>query len=906
MNSATPLSKAELLDRLAGGLAAGLTVVTPNTRLAQALSREFDAAQAGKRLLSWETADILALPSLLKRLYEDALYSELATGLPFMLSAAQEQALWEGAIAGSSLSEGLLSPAQAAVQCRQAWQLAHEWRLVPAMKAPGAGGNADSRAFLDWAGRYEAATARFGQTDNARLVDVLLPLLARPQLRKPQCLVLYGFDIATPQQAAFTAALAAQGVQILACGPALRGSGAVRCSYTAARDELRAAAAWARARLEQNPRARIGVVVPNLADARARVARSFNALGVPHDISLGVALDSLPLVHDALGALELAGRETPFENVSRLLRSPFIAGSEAAMAQRARIDAELRERAPPLLRLDILRRRVRGLPDNFVAFHDYREAHISGSKLASEWARAMLQALAELGFGRGRALDSAEYQTLEKVHEAMSAFAALDRVTGRMDYAQALARIRRIAADTVFQPEAQEVQVRIMGVLESAGLEFDHLWVMGLTDEAWPLSARPNPFVPVALQRGAGVPQADALASLDLDKRITAGWAAHNGECVFSHARREDDRDLAMSPLIAAAGEVAPESLAGPLARTTWREAIFAARASPQPTERVADGAPPPLPPGAELHSGGTAVFKDQAACPFKAFAAHRLGAEPLAVPVSGLDALTRGSLVHLAMAHLWIAIGTRAKLAAMSAADIDQALQAAINAASAAITKQSPDALKGWIATLEMQRVVALARDWLAIEATRSDFEVAAVEQKRAVSFGGLTVNAKLDRLDRLPDGGWVVIDYKTGEAAHTAWFGARPDEPQMPLYALSGDEKLVALAYGRLKTGELGFKGVAAAEDLLPGVTTLAKQRSAAAKASGSWDDMLAAWRRELESLGRGFAAGDARVDPKRGDATCQYCGRQALCRISERTAEIPLPLDGGGVRGEGEGRR
>jgi RecB family exonuclease len=241
-----------------------------------------------------------------------------------------------------------------------------------------------------------------------------------------------------------------------------------------------------------------------------------------------------------------------------------------------------------------------------------------------------------------------------------------------------------------------------------------------------------------------------------------------------------------------------------------------------------------------------------------------------------------------------------------MSAADTDQALQAAINAASAAITKQSPDALKGWIATLEMQRVVALARDWLAIEATRSDFEVAAVEQKRAVSFGGLTVNAKLDRLDRLPDGGWVVIDYKTGEAAHTAWFGARPDEPQMPLYALSGDEKLVALAYGRLKTGELGFKGVAAAEDLLPGVTTLAKQRSAAAKASGSWDDMLAAWRRELESLGRGFAAGDARVDPKRGDATCQYCGRQALCRISERTAEIPLPLDGGGVRGEGEGRR
>mgnify|MGYP000084113143 CR=1 FL=1 len=36
--------------------------------------------------------------------------------------------------------------------------------------------------------------------------------------------------------------------------------------------------------------------------------------------------------------LELAGRETAFENVSRLLRSPFIAGSESAMAQRGQWD----------------------------------------------------------------------------------------------------------------------------------------------------------------------------------------------------------------------------------------------------------------------------------------------------------------------------------------------------------------------------------------------------------------------------------------------------------------------------------------------------------------------------------------------------------------------------------------
>ena len=65
-------------------------------------------------------------------------------------------------------------------------------------------------------------------------------------------------------------------------------------------------------------------------------------------------------------------------------------------------------------------------------------------------------------------------------------------------------RVKRLAAQTLFQPEAPDVPIQVLGVLESAGLEFDHLWVMGLTDEAWPIPARPNPFIPVALQRAAG------------------------------------------------------------------------------------------------------------------------------------------------------------------------------------------------------------------------------------------------------------------------------------------------------------------------------------------------------------------------------------------------------------------
>ena len=88
-------SKAEVFARLAEGLKAGVTVVTPNRRLAQELSREFDADRMASGLRSWEAADILPFGSFVERLWENALYSGPAAEIPLLLSPAQEQAVSE-------------------------------------------------------------------------------------------------------------------------------------------------------------------------------------------------------------------------------------------------------------------------------------------------------------------------------------------------------------------------------------------------------------------------------------------------------------------------------------------------------------------------------------------------------------------------------------------------------------------------------------------------------------------------------------------------------------------------------------------------------------------------------------------------------------------------------------------
>jgi hypothetical protein len=52
-------------------------------------------------------------------------------------------------------------------------------------------------------------------------------------------------------------------------------------------------------------------------------------------------------------------------------------------------------------------------------------------------------------------------------------------------------------------------------------------------------------------------------------------------------------------------------------------------------------------------------VFQYQAACPFRAFVELRLGAEDLEVPVPGLDARQRGTLIHAALEVFWTEVRT-------------------------------------------------------------------------------------------------------------------------------------------------------------------------------------------------------------------------------------------------------
>ena len=886
---------------------AGTLVVTPNRRLALALKEKFDQYQiASQQKTVWYPIDVLPFKALLERIYFDVLYSERTFSIPLLLSATQRQALWELIIQDSVFGESLLRIPQTAQWVQEAWQLAHTWQFIDRLdRYPS---NEDGKAFSAWANAFEAITARDHLIDEVQLCDWITKRYDELDIKKPSTLIGYGFDVVTPQQGSFLQTLANGGCQVLMIDStkhhAQSRHNVRRIECIDAEDEIHQAALWARDRLEANPSARIGVVVPELTKYRSVLVRIFDTVMypdarhalptagrpvAPFNVSLGLPLASYPLINTALLILTLVEQGLSYSQVSHCLRSPFVRGGESEMGKRALLDVRCRQYIEPttsLQRLLAILYQAGGqtecpvLWQSLSVLRDFQQTGLP--KIASHkiYAEAFQEILRIIGFPGERSLSSVEYQTAEKWRSLISEFVTLDHIRTDIGYHEAVSRLKQMAQVAVFQPKTPSVPIQILGVLEAAGMEFDHLWVVGLSDEQWPVRAQPNPFLPISLQRKAGLPLGSTQEALVYCRKLTDGWLTSAPEIVFSSPQFSDDRDrhrLEPSALIRTIAHVRPVYRSISLYRD-----VIAASCELQSVED--DRA---LPLGDGSVKGGTSVLKDYAACPFRAWARHRLAIDRLRVPHVGLDAMERGALMHQVLARLWLRLQSKAALDAMEDTNLEKLLEIVTADAISALHTYRPAALTERLKEIEQRRLVKLMRTWLTEERKRAPFVVMAVEEKHSVHINDLELNVRLDRVDELEDGRLLIIDYKTSAQSVAAMLGARPDEPQLPLYLVMTDlrQSAAGIAFATIRFGEMKFVAIPRDDYVLPGAKAFSDIKGC--ESFDTWDDLLAAWQRNLTELAAGFCSGDARVSPKNYPITCMHCDFQSFCRIHERIA-------------------
>ncbi len=846
----------------------GVTLVTPTRRLAGLVADRYGLRMADAAHGTWEAPPVLPLGAWLLQLHEQ-LSDTPGVSIPgILLSADQELVIWEQSVDQADTTASLAVDSLARLAA-DAFATAVYWELS-ASQLEAFRSRAEVRAFARWRERFERRCRELGAIDHARFaaavtrIDTAI-IATVPPFR------LFGFIRVPPLLRQLTQCCRAGGVYALDHDAGAAAAVATQ-AFDNAEAEIRAAMTWARAEKSANPTAAVSVAVAGGRRldplSRAQLLRAFertepDAADFALDCPQATALADAPIIATALLLLD-PRRERPWQDFSRLLLSPYVGGAHEERACRARLDRELRRNGDiETTWRDVVTLALR--PD--IACPDLAartEALLAAAKLPSgrsrrhDWMAYAEEVLAAAGWPGDQALGAAEQAALLEWGRVMDSVAALDAVAAPCTWPQAFAKWRALLRQRRQTGHAPHNAVHIITPDEAAFTRPERIWVLGLNDHAWPPPMDTNPLLPLTLLREHAVPGTDPGDDLRAAETVLDTLGGNPDGTVFSFSLSERETPRRPFAALAAASLVA-------VAPQPWprRELAF---------ECLDDDTASPPSLGEPLR-GGVALLADQAACPFRALARYRLHASAPEDPGPGLNALQRGTLVHAVMATFWTEMRSSARLATSSDADIEALLE---NAAAGAVKRaQGRYRLPAAYWALEQRRLVGLGREWLERERERGDFDVIACEQAGSVQVGAMTLNTRIDRIDRLAQGGLAIIDYKTGSVSPRDWDPPRPDQPQLPLYALAAHaDPVVAIAYAQLRTRDCRIV------DFPP----RRSGRGAGDDAAEQWQQRSGEWVTELANLGDEFAAGWARVDPKRGVATCRYCDLHPLCRVNE----------------------
>ncbi len=870
------------------------TVLTPTSRLSAAFMQQFHQQQQSAQKISWESFDILPISSWLERSWLQITASQL-TAAPLLLKPMQESILWEEIIRKSAAYDYLLQKTATADLAKSAWDTLKAWQVTLADASLNL--TDDSQAFQKWAIEFNDYLQQQNWLDKSSVADYICQHIIDKRFKLPAQLMLIGFTELSPHYKNLFTTCENSGCHVIHYQAEKKARSIYKIRMTDEENEIRSMARWAKAIFDEKPDNKpyyIGCVVPNLDKLRSKVSQifcetfstpdtfTFDNRTLPFNITAGQYLLDFPVIRTAFDLLSLHHDAISLEQFSNILRSPFLGDAEAEQIKRAYFETRLRTvNAATLSLTDLLAAnshfhfitRCPKLAKRLAEFHTTLQS-LKKTLPLSEHVKHIMHLLSQLGWPGERRINSFEFQVIDSWLNLLNEFSTFDQIMGEQTFSQALYYLNQITAKKVFQPKTPDVPIQILGLLEAVALPFEHLWVMGLDDTRWPPPPKPNPLIPQKLQKKLHMPHATAEREFLYCQQLMQQLAESAENIIYSYPSKNDETDLQPSSLLNDLPELELQDVSLSHALTPLHTIFQTSR-----LETLIDTQAPPL-NDQEAVRGGTHIFKLQAACPFKAFAELRLHARQLETPTLGLRAMDRGNIVHKALEKIWQQIKTSDALLKLSHDAIRTLVSQAAMEAIAAHTLASNHNQRYF--ALEQQRLEKILLQWLHIEMDRPAFTVIKQEYEHTVTLGKIVLTVRVDRIDQLADGSELIIDYKTGKNNDIQhWFSDRPQEPQLPLYCVTNQEEVVAIAFAQLHPSALQFTGVSKRDIGLTSIKLLAETHHAQ---SHLWNQQLEEWRKVLEKLANDFYQGKANVDPKK-EETCLLCNLQPFCRIHEK---------------------
>lgn len=879
-------------------------MVTASERATRFLTARFHRGRRQQGLTAWPAPSILDWQSFLRKTWD-----ERVSDGRMVLNSLQEQSLWAQIVSESAPAAVELAGAadRLAVLATEAHHRLCAY--APQLLRDGArvGWDRDAGVFSLWLAAFNRICREGKLVSAARLALELCEPLKTDCTERPH-LLLAGFDRILPVQQSFFAAWGNRDcVREISLDAA-----AAQVQFHAAPDpslELAACALWAKAQLAANPHARLLVITQDARNRRGEIERAFHryctvgknasAAASLIEFSLGVPLGQAAIARAAQLILRWLGGAIAENELDWLLATSRMAATPAEARSLLAFMRALRrkglQRPRWTLAAFLHQRPNANLPPEWVRHITRAQQHLqeSARRLQSPlvWAELvphLLEITGWPGAARPGGLTSAEYQVLRRWQQTVDECASLGFDGRRIAWSDFLEILDRTVSETLFAPESVEAPILIAGPAESAGLTADAVWFLGASEDAWPSPGAAHPFLPIGVQRQAGMPHASPRLDWELAGVMTRRLLASAPAFHFSYAQQSEGVEARPSRIVTQ----------------------LAVEPQPLPAELVAPPAPEPLtvcfedaiqiPYLKSRISGGSRILTAQSQCAFQAFAVARLGAEKWSPAEAGLSASERGLLLHGVLHSIWSGPPDGIRSHGELCQKIDRIESFAQDHVRRVVKKAMPvrahDCMPVRYVELEATRLTRLVSEWLRYEAARAPFTVAETEYDAHPSIAGIEIKVRLDRIDRLSDDSLLVIDYKSGLVSPKSWDLPRPDDVQLPLYACfalpDAPESAGGLVFAQIRAGkDKEFSGcVRNARDTL--MSSLSAQNALVKKPLSDSD--LAAWREYIEKMARDFLLGKAEAAPRNYPKTCERCGLDGLCRIREHPPQLDGDLD------------
>ncbi|MGZ5195321.1 MAG: PD-(D/E)XK nuclease family protein [Ramlibacter sp.] len=567
-------------------------------------------------------------------------------------------------------------------------------------------------------------------------------------------------------------------------------------------------------------------------------------------------------VRSMLGAREVVVRDETGWKLSTTRSAAHVMGALRACAWNAGSDAVLDwlKNAPAVapVTASALERRVRreGLREwrsvqglrskeearwqSLIAQADAWREPMERARPLPMWLQALRELLQACGHWDRLAEDAAGAQLLDVLGlpESLQAqWQLLPQAARRFSLTDFTAWVNDALEAANFKPAHSDgEQVVILPFNQLLGREVGALVLAGCDELRLPPSPEPaGPWTP-AQREMLGLPSREVL-----EAQMRAGWrsALQVPHCDAIWRASDDSGE----PVLAS-GLVQSLQLEGQAA--TARDPRGERQVVVRPVAK-------PLPAGTHLPVAqlSASAYEDLRRCPYRFFALRQLGLQEAAEIDAEVDKRDFGNWLHKVLASFHGALKetpqpdvvARARLLDTIAGQItqEQGLDEGEFLPFAATWPQVRDGYLAWLAKHEAVGAV---------------FERA--EGEHEMPLGPVKLVGRIDRIDRMPDGSLLVMDYKTEGRPKTADRVRAPGEDtQLAFYAALLEEDTLAAAYvnvgERGKTERLNQPAVVEARDLL---------------VEGIVHDLgRIAGGAEMPALGEGFA--------------CEFCAARGLCR-------------------------